>query len=39
MRYVTKGVQLTKMDSHYAGLIGACANAIRGYEELRERKD
>ena len=37
MRFVTNGVHLTQLDSHYAGLIGACANAILGIEDQAEQ--
>ena len=33
LRYVTGGVVLTGLDPRYIGLLGACANAIKGMEE------
>lgn len=33
LRYVTNGVVLTGLDPRYSGLLGACANAVKGMEE------
>lgn len=35
MRYVSKGIMLTKLDPKWIGLLGACSNALLGMEETK----
>lgn len=39
MRFVTNGVVLTKLDPAYAGLLGAAAVALKGFEETVSLKE